>query len=262
MKITRGHYNRKLLTFGVMIFLAIGLISTGFAAWIMSSGAESGFENGELSVGVVTESDLEFTEIKITAGSTALLFEPAKDDLKGDIKYDGANSESLTFTLSTTVSPVEYLDEIQVSMTFPASVVAAHTAGYIKLPACALLNEGQALTIAEINEAKEVVVTPHEGLTTTAIKKEDAEGNSYVELTIVVEIKWGEVFDRENPSTYLDETAVNEETKKKLTSDEKKAILCEFKRTIYGLDESLPQEEVFAHVETLQYSLKLIATVN
>ena len=102
MRITRGHYNRKLLAFGAMAFLAIALISTGFAAWIMSSGAETGFEDGNLTVGEITESDLKFTDYEIIAGDTKLLFEPAQGDVTGDIKGNGSDYENLTFTLKTT----------------------------------------------------------------------------------------------------------------------------------------------------------------
>ena len=37
MKLTRKHYNRKILSFGLVLFLAVALLSTGFAAWIMST---------------------------------------------------------------------------------------------------------------------------------------------------------------------------------------------------------------------------------
>ena len=265
MKITRGHYNRKLLTFGAMLFLAIALISTGFAAWIMSSGAETGFDDGNLSVGVVTESDLKFSDYQITAGSTALLFEPAKGDVTGDIKGNGTEYESLTFTLTTTLTPIEYLDEIQISMTFPETVVAAHNAGYIVLPDCALLASGQVLTIVEMNESKEIVITNPEskGIKVTAVKTADGKG---LELTVAVEIAWGSKFGGENPSTYLDE-------KTSLSAYEKKVELYNFKKTIYGLsfenetdaDGKIKSEllkQVFDHTQTLQYSLDLFATVN
>ena len=77
MKITKGHYNRKLLTFGVMLFLAIALISTGFAAWIMSSGAEKGFEDENISVGVITEVGFPFL-FKVVGKTTAKITAAAK----------------------------------------------------------------------------------------------------------------------------------------------------------------------------------------
>lgn len=257
MRITRGHYNRKLLAFGAMAFLAIALISTGFAAWIMSSGAETGFEDGNLTVGEITESDLKFTDYEIIAGDTKLLFEPAQGDVTGDIKGNGSDYENLTFTLKTTISPVEYLDEIQMSMTFPESVVAAHEAGYIVLPASALLNRGETLVIVEMNEGTPKAID-HDGVKVTATK--EATG-AYVEITIEVTIKWGTEFKGKNPSISLDEDIT-------LTSEAKKEKIFNFKKTIYGLTQAEGQSQkefenlVFGYNDPLQYSLKLIATVN
>ena len=39
VKLTRNSYKRKIILFGVLIFASIALISTGFAAWIMSANA-------------------------------------------------------------------------------------------------------------------------------------------------------------------------------------------------------------------------------
>lgn len=35
-KLTRNSYKRKIILFGVIVFMSIALISTGFAAWVMS----------------------------------------------------------------------------------------------------------------------------------------------------------------------------------------------------------------------------------
>lgn len=265
MKITKGHYNRKLLSFGVIIFLAIALISTGFAAWIMSSGAEENYDDGNLTVGTITESDLEFTKVELVSGSSsALLFEPAKDDNKGDIKWDGKNSENLSFTISTTISPIEYLDEVSIKMNIPASVKAAHEAGYIVLPAAALLAEDAAgLVIVGFDDKDAVVATDHTGIDVTAVKETNDKGVEVIKITIKVSIAWGEQFKGENPSTYLDNTATNA-LGNKLTSDEKKAILYTFKRMVYGKTDAsvTPDSEIAVLSEALPIGITLIATVN
>lgn len=39
-KLTKNSYKRKVILFGVLLFMSIALISTGFAAWIMSTNAK------------------------------------------------------------------------------------------------------------------------------------------------------------------------------------------------------------------------------
>lgn len=256
MKITKGHYNRKLLTFGVMLFLAIALISTGFAAWIMSSGAEKGFEDENISVGVITESDLEFTKFDFGATKTALSFDAKKDDQAGDIKGSESSVVNLSFTFTTKISPAEFLDEIQIKMTFPQSLVDAHNAKYIILPDCAL-NETP-ITIAKMSDTK--VLTPTNTDKGVKVVAEPIDDTDEIKLTITVEIKWGTAFGGENPSVYLDETATNAEGDK-LTSAEKKKALYDFRRTIFGQPE-MSDSEIATHEAVLKYSLTLYATVN
>jgi hypothetical protein len=263
MKITRGHYNRKLLTFGAMLFLAIALISTGFAAWIMSSGAKTGFEDGNITVGVITESDLEFGEITFEGTSTALLFEPKAGDVEGDIKCGSDNiSENLTFKLKTSISPAEYLDEIQITMTFPEEVVDAHKAGYIVLPAYDNEGKAQTLTIIKMNESEGFVPTnTHPGIKVITENEATKLEGSVVQITIEITIQWGAEFEKGNPSITLD-------ADDSLDSDAKKAKLFEFKKTIYGLTQESGQSdeefeaEVFNYNKKLEYSLTLFATVN
>ena len=261
MRITRGHYNRKLLTFGIMLFLGIALISTGFAAWIMSSGAETGYDDGNLTVGVITESDLEFTDIELLDGySSAISFEPAKDDTKGDIKWDGTNSENLSFKITTTVSPAEYLSEVQINMTyaqqFAKALNDAHKNGYLVLPAAAVLDEGvEALTILSFDENGNVKTTNHTGINVVADEITNDEGKVLaIKLTIEIIISWGGKFNGQNPSLYLDAS--------NLSADEKKAELYAFKRAVYGLDINMPDAEVAAYAAPIQYNITLIATVN
>ena len=262
MRITRGHYNRKLLTFGIMLFLGIALISTGFAAWIMSSGAELNYGDGSVTVGEITESDLEFTTIQLLDGtSSAILFEPAKDDKSGDIKWDGTNSENLSFKFTTTVSPADYLSEVQIKMSYPASVVAAHNAGYIVLPEAAVLAEGvEHLTILSFDQAGKAQAKSYTGITVAMEEVKNAEGTKVtgIKLTVTVSIAWGAKFYGQNPSISLDDKTHN------LTSDQKKAELYAFKRMVYGLDSTMPDAEVavYTPTEPIQYSITLIATVN
>ena len=262
MRITRGHYNRKLLTFGIMLFLGIALISTGFAAWIMSSGAELNYGDGSVTVGEITESDLEFTTIKLLDGtSSAILFEPAKNDKSGDIKWDGEKSENLSFKFTTTVSPADYLDEVQIKMSYPASVVAAHNAGYIVLPEAAVLADGvEYLTILEFDNTGKAQAKSYTGITVAMEEIKNNEGTKVtgIKLTVTISITWGAKFHSGNPSVTLDDATHG------LTSDQKKDELYAFKRMVYGLDSTYTDEQVatYTPTEPIKYSITLIATVN
>jgi hypothetical protein len=56
-KYTRRHYNKKLLALGLSAFMGIGLISTGFAAWVMSKD-ENVEANGNVNVAVMQDSSI------------------------------------------------------------------------------------------------------------------------------------------------------------------------------------------------------------
>ena len=139
MKLTRKSYNRRVFTFGTLIFLSIALISTGFATWVMSTNAENGFTDG-VNVGTITDGQLAF--VKDTNGNTITFtndeknfrFDAREDDKYGDIKTKVPASgetlkyENLKVQMTFTVGPVEYLDKVTVQMTtVPAAIIPAGT---------------------------------------------------------------------------------------------------------------------------------------
>ena len=64
-KLTRNSYKRKIILFGVIVFMSIALISTGFAAWVMSQEKKAS-TNGNVTVGAVTEGNIEITLDELT----------------------------------------------------------------------------------------------------------------------------------------------------------------------------------------------------
>lgn len=259
MKLTRKHYNRKILSFGLVLFLAVALLSTGFAAWIMSTGAEE--ENdGNVSIGAVTDGSLEFTEVKWTGDNNLISFDAEANDVTGSIKWDGSNAENLIIEITGKISPKEYLDDLTIVMEIPASVKAAADAGYIVLPDCA--KEGGVVLV-------ENGVANDGGTVFAAVK--GADGDDYWTFSYKVIFKWGEKFNGKNPSLYLDEATKElpegEGTKiVSLTYEEKIKEMLAFKRTIYGIPalESDPNyksdEEVLSYVNNLKFDMTIIAT--
>ena len=61
-RLTRNSYKRKIILFAVFVFISIALISTGFAAWVMSNDATldaNGFagKSGEKGITTATYGD-------------------------------------------------------------------------------------------------------------------------------------------------------------------------------------------------------------
>lgn len=199
-KYTRNSYKRKIIMFGVMIFISIALISTGFAAWVLST-QTSNSSDGNVTVGVVENKsfEIEFTEItdqygndltttdsegKKIADTSKMLysFEPKKEDNTGRVRWDGTNCENLSITFKGTVTNYQYLGSFNIKMTMSSKVKALveNSANYINAPACATDSGVEFKT----------------GL----VASED--GKATFEYTI--SFTWGTAFGNMNPSEYYD----------------------------------------------------------
>lgn len=241
MKLTRKSYNRRVFTFGIVMFLAIALISTGFAAFIMSNNATAN-EDGTINVGTITDGSIAFGEITFTgANGDAFHFEPDAADDEGHVVYKDGNSENLTVKIKSSVSPAQYLktDGITIKMTYiPESVVAAADAGYIVLPECYAAAQNVTYTTTD----------------------------NVANFTYDISFKWGEKFDGKNPSVFLDLANAKELVGAgtgAYTYEEKKDILVDFRRTIFGLDASMSESDVMSYEPApgseLKYEFQLSA---
>lgn len=202
--LTRSSYKRKIITFGVSIFASLSLIATGFASWVLSTGADRDGE-GNVEVGTVTESSISISEIEFDedTGST-VSFNADSNDTNGKLRYgDDANVEidyeNMTITFSGTVSNVSILDAIIVKMTVPAGVQAAAAANYIVLPECAtetngvtIVNDGQKVEDVNADSGDAWTWTPNV-----------EEGTATFTYSIVFE--WGTAFGGVNPGYYFDD---------------------------------------------------------
>ena len=266
MKITRGHLNRKILFFGLLSFLGISLISTGFASWIMSSGADVE-NNGNVSVGTVTDGSLEFSEIVFSEGNSTIAFDAQANDTDGDIKWDGTNTESLSVTFTTTINPSNYVEDITIHINVPQTVLEAANAGYIVIPECCYTGE----VTTGVYLVKDGVINKDllatNGANETGIVAEvKLTSEDTYEITCTINCGWGEQFGFKNPSIYLDEVDG-------MKVEEKKAALVNFRKTIFGLaltpekvedkQEGVTYytvEEIFAYNTPLPFVVELVAT--
>ena len=131
-KLTRKSYKRRKIIMGVTLFGAVGLVSTGFAAWVLSASAET-TQDGSLSVGTVTDTNMKFSNVKIgtvadpTDGVNTFLFEPLSTDSTGRVRYDGANAERLALKVTGQLEHAENLGLLYVNLAHTDKTVPAET---------------------------------------------------------------------------------------------------------------------------------------
>lgn len=178
-KLTRNSYKRKIILFGVIVFMSIALISTGFAAWVMSQEKKQS-TSGNVTVGAVTEGNIEVILDPLIVKD--FKFEPKKSDTTGRVRNDGTNFESLTVTVTGTIKNTQFLKEATIKMNVKDAVKQAETAGYIILPECA--NSEVVLTLTE-------------------------SGTNEKKFSYNITFKWGSKFGGENPGEYYDSAAFN-----------------------------------------------------
>lgn len=178
-KLTRNSYKRKIILFGVIVFMSIALISTGFAAWVMSQEKKQS-TSGNVTVGAVTEGNIEVILDPLTVKD--FKFEPKESDTTGRVRNDGTNFESLTVTVTGTIKNTQFLKEATIKMNVKNAVKQAETAGYIILPECA--NSEVVLTLTE-------------------------SGTNEKKFSYNITFKWGSKFGGENPGEYYDSAAFN-----------------------------------------------------
>lgn len=258
MKLTRKSYNRRVYTFGTLIFLAIALISTGFASWVMSTDASDKIDGGSFEVGTITDGSLRFSDLAFE-GDSVIKFNPAKGDINGDIKWDGLNAENLSVTIKGSITPVSSFKELNIEMEnsdtehkIPAGILAAVDKEYIVLPDCAQTG-GVTINTATTN--------PHTPEPDDKFINPDSEDTTKINFTYVIKFAWGDAFDGMNPSEYLD-TVNNPETSQPYTFAEKKAILMDLRTTIYPSLVGKTEKEIFEGSEVLKFRVNLTAVAN
>ncbi len=246
-RITRKSYKRKKIVLGLCMFASVALISTGFAAWILSADANSEHD-GNITVGMVSDGTVEFGKVEYSADD--FRFDADKNDDKGRLKYDSKfenDYERLTVTVSGYVTNADYLDKITVSMDVSDQVKnAADVDKYIELPECALDTVELDNTTIYTVTAEDVENDTYSGL---------AEGNKICIFSYDISFKWGEKFNNVNPGYYYDDP----DTGGAFTTDEtgKKAY------TISNEEVKNVMDDVKTKLETnAEYKITLTAVAN
>lgn len=201
---TRKSYKRKKIILGACLFASVALVSTGFAAWVIATQAETP-QDGNISVGTVNDSSIEIKNVQLSKNS--FVFEPKETDTTGRVRNDGTNFENLSVTVTGEISPAQYVTGATIEMTVPDSVKAAAASklNYIVLPEC--VTTAQALTLS------------------------DKEGDANVKtFSYKIAFTWGTAFNGKNPGEYFD----TDDTGKNVTDADMKATLTSLHNTIQG----------------------------
>ena len=196
-KITRTSYKRKKIVMGLALFGAIGLVSTGFAAWVLSSSATKDAA-ASLNVGEVSENNMSFSEPVIYETGDSLKtaintfsFEPAEDDNTGRVRSDGTSQERLSLTVDTVISQAQNLGKVTADIALAdaggTNYALAVSQKYVKLPAAAVA---------------QVVLYDTPANPGGLVFEGDAVKTA--KLSYEVAFEWGDFFGGLNPSVFFD----------------------------------------------------------
>lgn len=210
-KFTRRAHNRKLIMFAVSIFMAIGMISTGFAAWVMSVNSEKNAD-APVQVGIVTDASMEVSIDQWTKVGDAtdeswtgdvLRFDAAEETAHGRIRPSADSEEKLTMVISGKVkNAADNLGSLTMTIDLPDEIVNAISAGYIKV-------SGQdSATLVAANGVITLSYTDDALGTNDTLTYNVAEGSKDATFTHTLTFEWGSFFGNVNPAVFYDsETA-------------------------------------------------------
>lgn len=224
MKYTTKNYKKKYVTYGIIAFAGVALMSTGFATWLFINNAEAN-QGGNVNVGTVVDGNITFEAVTLV-GNQNIVFDVAENDTTGDIRTPSAGTAlNLDLQITGKISPAQYVDYATIQMTLPEGVWKA--AGYKKLENGYTkdpeLKEYITLPTITVGEEKKEIATEAQRITLTDDTTEDITKKTF---EVDISFGWGALFDNDNPSLYLDGNTVS------YTKDEKKEILNTFISTL------------------------------
>lgn len=248
-KVTRHAFSKKAIMITASLFVTLALITTGFAAWLISSGA-SGEGTGNITTATIDDARLGLT-VAMAEGKDFVCFGPQADDTVPHIMYEAPkegekdDKEVLTATVTGTIKNYDRLKEFNITIKISDKALTA--AGYtwtetnegslknrtytynagnacISLPEYAVDTDGRFLPL------------PSDTSKTTAPKTISAGDSMFTgttenekKFTFDVTFGWGEKFKGCNPGRYLDREEADHLPDKTYTVDEKKEIMTELR---------------------------------
>lgn len=265
-KLTRKSYKRKKIAFAAVILGGVALVSSGFAAWVLSTNAKANASGGA-TVGQVEKGNLKLTVTsKIGEADTALDqghfdFDTRKDDNTGRVRAKEGQTtfENLSITYAFTVmSPIENFSDLTIQLSAIKGkdnqvLDKAASSNYITLPDC----YGKTITLkadgtknipnsesGKFVQDSAVMFTYKklaEGVNRTG-DDSDVVYHHQWEASYTINFKWGSLFGGDNPGLYYDSPAGLE------AADDKKV-----EETLNALRDALNE---------VSYTVNFVASVN
>ena len=228
--------------FGLSIFMAIALSATGFAAWVISNDAENA-QNGQVTVGAISDKAIEMSEPQFVNGIKNFVFEPNKADIDnpdtkevnegGRLQWDGSldgdsnpiNCENLSVTFETEIKNYTAVKDLYLEFNIKnpktQGILKAIKDGYIKAPSWLVLEfSEETYTITSSTTAIKIVtdgtINGTEVSGSNGAKYEKVMAGKTVwtlerdftsnkaTLVFTIEFEWGSKFAGMNPGYYYD----------------------------------------------------------
>ena len=210
-KITGKSYRRKKIVMGAVLFGSIGLVSTGFAAWVLAAPTNTSKETS-VEVGTITDKNMAFSDVDLyrtdnSSSSTVYKFEPLTSDLSGRVRFAG-DGECISLTFSATINHSENLGDITAQLLYKSGgtadsgdangIESAVKKHYVVAPEAYTLNAEQQLKIYDANDSSANKINIVSNTT-------DQSGVGTFRFTYELKFQWGSFFNGKNPGVYFDE---------------------------------------------------------
>lgn len=224
-KLTRRAYNRKVLVFGISIFMSIAMISTGFAAWVLSSVTGVNDAAAPVQVAVVTDNSITMTVEQWEEGEwkgATLSFDAKTTDTEGRVKAGEDANEVLTLPIDITITGAGTLSAASMRIDLPETIANAMGSAkqYLTLKKIGAYTV-KSITFAESGDVETATVNGSKEIETLKITKNtkkvdsnDVTVYSFIvpiatttgEQNMSLEFGWGEYFAGMNPCEFYDLT--------------------------------------------------------
>ena len=186
----------------VALFLCIGLVSVGFAAWVITAGSNDTFSEGQFTVYKVENKSIQIST-DLGTDNSVNLGAATKTAANDWLKFTAGTPEDLTFSLVITVTNWADLKNGSSPMIFEVGKVTLTATGftnndYLVLP------EAVTITVSKSGETWSAS-TP----SATGIKSADFNATAGT-LTINYEFAWGSAFGGKNPVNHYNGSAYSE----------------------------------------------------
>lgn len=258
-KVTRHAFSKKAIMITASLFVTLALITTGFAAWLISSGA-SGEGTGNITTATIDDARLGLT-VAMAEGKDFVCFGPQAGDNVPDIRYKAPvgdekdDREVLVATVTGTIKNYDRLEKFNI--TIKISDKALKAAGYtwtetgegslknrtytynagnacISLPEYAVDTDGRFLPLPSDPSNK---TTAPKTISAGDSMFTDGTTQNEKKFTFDVTFGWGEKFEGCNPGRYLDrEEGPDHLPSETYTVEQKLEIMTELRRLF--VDES------------------------